>query len=90
MINPMDDDLKTMLSLLLTKVEAIDAKVGALDAKVGALDAKVDALAREVESVKHTAGVQYYKVIGRIEQVASMLAEHMVDHHPSVVERKTA
>jgi hypothetical protein len=71
----MDDELKALLAQLLVKVEVIDSKV--------------DALAKDVEGVKHASAVQHYKVVGRVEQVASMLAEHMVDHHPSVIERKT-
>ena len=42
--------------------------------------------------LRHVTSINHFKVVGRIEQVASMLAEHMANPgaHPTIPERRRA
>ena len=54
--------------------------------------ASFEQLGKEITELRHVTSVNHYKVVGRIDQVASMLAEHMADPqgHPRLPERKSA
>lgn len=91
----MDDELKGLLQTLVVKVEEINVKVthlgnrvDALETKVDAVEARltarIDAVEAKIDDVRHVTSANHFKVVGRIEQVASMLADHMAayDHLP--------
>lgn len=69
-------ELFAMLRYLVGKVDGMDAKIDAVDAK---LSAKIDAVDAKIEEVRRVTSVNHHKTIGRVDQVASMLAEHMAD-----------
>ena len=54
--------------------------------------ASFDQFGKEITELHHVTSVNHYKVVGRIDQVASMLAEHMAapQGHPEFPERKRA
>ena len=54
--------------------------------------ASFEQIGKEITELRHVTSVNHYKVVGRIDQVASMLAEHMADPqgHPRLPERKSA
>ena len=71
------------------RFDAVDAKIDAVDTKlsaqIGAVDAKLtaraDGIDDKVEELKRVTSANHFKVIGRIDQVASMLADHMAEPH---------
>lgn len=63
-----------------TKITATQADVVALDTKVTTLDTRVTALDAKVDELRHVTTANHFKLVGRIDQVASMLADHMAEH----------
>ncbi len=49
--------------------------------QIGQLQTQVGQLQSDMTDVKHAVGTNHLKLSGKIEIVASMLADHMVDHH---------
>lgn len=80
-------DIKAVDTKLSTKIDAVDAKLSAkIDAVDAKLSSKIDAVDAKIEEVRRVTSVNHHKTIGRVDQVASMLAEHMTDteaHPPS-------
>jgi hypothetical protein len=74
----MDDDLKGMLTQLLTVVETTRAEMAELRADQGQQLARLQS---DVTEIKHVAGTNYLRIGGRIDQVASQFMEHMADYH---------
>jgi len=74
----------------------LGAEIASVRTELGAEIASVRTELAEVRSditeLRHVTSVNHYKVIGRIDQVASMLAEHMADPngHPQLPDRKRA
>jgi len=61
----------------------LNERVGTSDARLSIQIAGVDA---RVEGAQHAANVNHYKIMGRIDQVTNMLAEHMANmelHQPA-------
>ena len=79
----MDDELKTLLTHLVDKVDAI----AATQAQHGEA---IAANSEAIEQLRHVTASNHFKVIGRIDQVASMLADHMAEPHGPPVDRKRA
>lgn len=77
----MDDEVKSLLTQLVTKVDTIVETLPTLATKAEVAEVKA-----EVESVKHVVSANYFRLSGKIEQVASMLAEHMADGHKPAAE----
>ena len=93
----MDDttEIKTLLQgiadllpTLATKddIARLEGRVVRLEAGQDELRGDVNDLRRGLEDLRHIVASNHFKVIGRIDQVASMLADHMADphgpHHP--------
>jgi len=73
-------DLAAYVTGLKADIKAVDAKLSAkIDAVDAKLSAKIDAVDAKVEEVRRVTSVNHHKTIGRVGQVASMLAEHMAD-----------
>ncbi len=90
----MDDELKLLLTKLLEKQDALSSEIKAVrDALSSEIKAVRDALLSEikavdarVEQLQRVTSANHFKVIGRIDQVASMLGDHMADteaHSPT-------
>ena len=71
-------DVATSLTAKIDAVSAVQAEHGKAISQLQ-IDAKT--LQADMTEVKHTIGVNQLKLSGKIEMVASMLADHMVDHH---------
>lgn len=78
--------LKVDVSILKADVSTLKADVGTLKADVGTLKADMASARADIETIKHTTASNHFKVVGRIDQVASMLADHMADGHKPAAE----
>jgi DNA anti-recombination protein RmuC len=85
-------DVDARLTAQIKEVDTrLSAQIAGVDARLTAQITEVDTrLGAQIEQVRQVTSVNHYKVIGRIEQVASMLAEHMVDTHDPGDHRKRA
>lgn len=91
-----DDDMKALLQQIVdflptlatkadiaaldAKVTTLDTRVTTLDARVTTLDARVTSVDAKVDELRHVTTANHFKLVGRIDQVASMLADHMAEH----------
>jgi uncharacterized protein (UPF0335 family) len=96
----MDDELKALLTQLVTKVEVIKAgqdrlaadvaevkaDVAGVKADVAGVKADVAGVKADLAGVKHTTAANHFKLVGHIDRVASMLADHMADGHRPAAE----
>ncbi len=87
------DAIEATKAELSARIDAVDEKLSAridavdkkLSTRIDTLEDKVDSIEAKVESLQHVTSANHFKVIGRIDQVASMLADHMADtdvHNP--------
>lgn len=102
----MDDELKTLLKHLTVKVEAVHTDVtgiktdvaglktdvAGLKTDVAALKVGQDEIRAELEQLRTTTSANHFRLSGRIDQVANMLADHMAqhDHGPETGSRRRA
>jgi len=94
------DDIMAALQEMAThfgaKLESVRSElkgdIAALDTKLsGEIAAVRTELSGEIEQLRHVTSANHFRVIGRIDQVASMLADHMADPHgPPPPSRKSA
>ncbi|MEI6984632.1 MAG: hypothetical protein WCK65_00745 [Rhodospirillaceae bacterium] len=87
------EETRADVKALTARVGTLEARFDALEARFDALETKVDAmgvrLGGEIEQLRHVTSANHFRVIGRIDQVASMLADHMADYH-GPLDRKRA
>jgi len=76
----MDDELKTMLKQLLNNVEQMMSGQAKLEAGQAELRAGQDKLWAGLDQLRHTTAANHFTLVGRIDQLSSMLAEHMSGH----------
>ena len=82
------DDVESRLS---ARIDDVESRLSArIDESESRLSARIDTVADNVEQLRHVTSANYFKVVGRIEQVASMLADHMADHDHDPADRKRA
>jgi hypothetical protein len=74
-----------ILPTLATKddVAKVAADVSTLKSDVHKLQLDGIDLKTGLDELRHVVAANHFKVIGRIDQVASMLADHMADPHGS-------
>ena len=98
------EDLRLVVTEIVSQLSAkidgvrteLRSEIASVRTELGAEIASVRTELAEVRSditeLRHVTSVNHYKVIGRIDQVASMLAEHMADPngHPQLPDRKRA
>ena len=70
----MDPELKSMLTLLLDKVECIEASNARLEATTERLDARTERLEDEQRQIKEMIGVVRLKEIGQLDGCIDQLA----------------
>ena len=84
----LDSKIDAVAASLTAKIDAVAAvqvehgnAIAQLQADTKTLQSDTKTLQSDMTEVKHTIGANHLKLSGKIEMVASMLADHMVDHH---------
>ena len=85
----MDDELRGMLGKLLTVVESTRSELAELRTEVTGYGAKLTQLQADVSEIKHVTSTNHIRLGGRVDQIAGMMMEHMVNYH-SPDDRKRA
>ena len=96
----MDGELKTLLTQLVTKVDdiksgqdrleedlaGVKADLAEVKADVAGVKADLAGVKADLSEVKRTTAVNHFKLVGHIDRVADMLADHMADGHRPAAE----
>ncbi len=80
--------VKVELSSVKVELSSVKVELSSVKTSLSSVQADVKTLQSDMTEVKHIVGVNHLKLSGKIEMVASMLADHMVDHHEPAGRRR--
>ena len=80
--------VKADLSSVKVELSSVKVELSSVKTSLSSVQADVKTLQSDMTEVKHIVGVNHLKLSGKIEMVASMLADHMVDHHEPAGRRR--
>ena len=80
--------LQSDMTEVKADLSSVKVELSSVKTSLSSVQADVKTLQSDMTEVKHIVGVNHLKLSGKIEMVASMLADHMVDHHEPAGRRR--
>ena len=82
------ETVKSDLETVKSDMETVKSDMETVKSDMETVKSDMETVKSDISEVKHTVGVNHLKLSGKIEMVASMLADHMVDHHEPAGRRR--